>query len=162
MSKDDSVDGKTQQGGIGGKEDMTTQDKVSADVAVVEEAQRGAIRHGEFELTWRSDGNVVVRWRLARETRVCSDRSWIARIVGLDKRYGLAREFVTAPRADGYRGCVTGPGIYEYRAVCAWDGQSNYSYVKYGGSKGFFRLGPDGVISDMTLSEVQLTMESLP
>lgn len=120
-----------------------------------------AIRHSEFEFTKRADGLLVIRWRRARETSVCRDRSWVARITGLDAKYGLGRSFLSPSDVAGYRVALIEPGTYEYRGVYAYDGQSNCSYNKHGGDHGFFILHLDGKVEETAKVEVMAKLVTL-
>jgi len=112
------------------------------------------MRHDEFEINKRDDGLLTIGWRRARETSICKDRSWVARVTGLDAKYGLSRSFISMSEHCGYRVALIEPGYYEYRGVYAYDGQSNYSYTKYGGAEGFFILSADGRVEATSKIEV--------
>jgi hypothetical protein len=118
------------------------------------------MRHDEFEINRRDDGLLTIRWRRARQTSVCRDRSWLALVTGLDAKYGLGRSFVSTSDHCGYRVALIAPGTYEYRGVYAYDGQSNYSYTKYGGVHGFFILAPDGSVKTTSKIEVLATLRN--
>ncbi len=84
---------------------------------------------------------------LMRSNSAVSDGSWIARIIGRDPKYTLAREFVSREKHqsrstnDGTQtfGPLREGEIYEYRRF-AERNQSGYSYRKHGGMSGFFTI----------------------
>lgn len=84
---------------------------------------------------------------LMRSNSAVGDGSWVARIVGRDPKYTLAREFVPREKHqsrstnDGTQtfGPLSEGEIYEYRQI-AEENQSGYSYRKHGGLSGFFTI----------------------
>lgn len=99
----------------------------------------------EWSIAKLTTGELRLRTPTARETRVCSDKGWIAKIKGRHPKYRYDRVFC------GRRGefLLPGPGLYEYRNICR-EGQSNYSYTKYGGDEGFFLVTEDGQLSHVS------------
>ena len=84
---------------------------------------------------------------LMRSNSAVGDGSWIARIIGRDPKYTLAREFVSREKHqsrstnDGTQtfGPLKEYEIHEYRQI-AVENQSGYSYRKHGGMSGFFTI----------------------
>lgn len=83
-------------------------------------------------------------------------RAWIARIVGRDTQFGLAREFCKRD-ASGLSGSgrsgvvsfdVSEPGIYEFRDFCVGSTARNWNW------SGFVRLGVDGSSEELTREQV--------
>ena len=91
----------------------------------------------------KTKAGLVITTPTARETSVCSDKGFIARIVGTCPKYKYKREWC------GRKGefVLPKPGIYEFGNICG-KGQSNYSYNKHGGDwKGYFRVNDDWSIT---------------
>ncbi len=108
-----------------------------------------------LEMIECGNGEYNMRVGAPRETSVCTDKGWIARITGVDPKYGYARTFLVRSRKTSHErthyglleGCV-----YEYRHIFC-PGQSNHSYSKYGGASGYFTVR-DGNIVELTETDV--------
>lgn len=99
----------------------------------------------DWSVTELSTGELRIRTPTARQTSVCSDTGWIAKIVGRHPKYRFQRVFC------GRRGdfVLPGPGLYEYRNICG-DGQSNHAYNKYGGESGYFMVSDQRELSEVS------------
>jgi len=81
-------------------------------------------------------------------------RPWVARITGLDAKYGLKREFVRGRKdyrdatSNGNRGVMMHyllePGIYEVQELLSWSKIDRY-----------FARSQDGALTRMTRQEVE-------
>lgn len=83
-------------------------------------------------------------------------KGWVARLTGLHPKYRYEREF--CPRCqddDVWMGLIEG-GIYQYRSI--YRGGSKYSYEKYGGASGFFRIA-DGTMVELQEREARTELE---
>jgi hypothetical protein len=102
---------------------------------------------------------------LMRSNSAVSDGSWIARIIGRDPKYTLAREFVSREKHqsrstnDGTQtfGPLKDGEIYEYRQI-AVENQSGYSYRKHGGISGFFTIR-NGELIELQRIEVMASLD---
>lgn len=83
-------------------------------------------------------------------------RAWIARIVGTDSKYGLAREFCKSDKSglsgSGRSGVISfevnEPGIYEFRGFCVGSTARNWEW------SGFIELTADGAARELMRAEV--------
>lgn len=102
---------------------------------------------------------------LMRSNSAVSDGSWIARIIGRDPKYTLAREFISREKHrsrstnDGTQtfGPLKEGEIYEYRQI-AVENQSGYSYRKHGGISGFFMIR-NGEMIELQKIEVMASLD---
>ncbi len=82
-------------------------------------------------------------------------RAWIARIVGPDAKFGLAREFcrkdTSGLSGSGRSGHitfeVTQPGLYEFRDFCVGSTASNWNW------SGFIILSADGTSEQISRAQ---------
>lgn len=88
-------------------------------------------------------------------------RPWVARLIGLDERFGAAREFVNAQidysRANGtgsrgvYLYFLLTPGVYEVNARTSWKSTRRY----------YIRATDDGRYTEIPREEVESWLLSL-
>lgn len=93
-------------------------------------------------------------WRLLQAAKLGYTKPWVARITGLDARYGLAREFLKAEKdyseanGTGSRGIMLyywlEPGIYEINERLSWKNHRRY----------FARIIDHQTLIEMTKAEV--------
>jgi len=82
--------------------------------------------------------------------------AWIAKVTGLDPKYGLAREFCRRDTSglsrSGRSGLITfemlGPGIYEFRNFCVGSTSNNWEW------SGFVQVSDDGKVSRLSRTDV--------
>lgn len=80
-------------------------------------------------------------------------RPWVARIVGLDDRFGLAREFIIGMRDYSQSNSIGSFGIYEYFALPIGIYEINES-VKLGKTRRYFIHVQSGKIVEISKHEV--------
>lgn len=91
------------------------------------------------------------------------NRAWIARIVGTDAKFGLAREFCRADKSglsgSGRSGLisfdVTEPGIYEFKGFCVGSTARNWEW------SGFIELAADGSSHELTRAQVLARLQQV-
>ena len=100
------------------------------------------------DIHWRSGRLVAARGTIPHGLRgiahyLAADRPWVARIKGIDARFGLAREFLASRKdfagsnGSGSRGVILHyelrPGLYEVNERVSWRRNERYFVRSLGG-----------------------------
>lgn len=99
-------------------------------------------------------------WSVLNPDEGKAERPWVAHLMGLDDRYGLAREFLRGEyasynrRSGRTRDVVydLAPGLYEINAPTAYDKADRY----------FAIVDPDGALRRVSKGEILVRLVAIP
>ena len=86
-------------------------------------------------------------------------RPWVARLRGLDERYGFAREFIVGMRDYGLANSLGSRGVFEYFALESGLYEIN-ECIKLGRARRYFIRVKDTAITEISREEVEQCLKS--